>query len=271
VLSLLADQAAIALANAYLYTEVQERAAELAEALAQREELARLKNEFIQNVSHELRTPLAIARGYTELLDTEEFGALNDAQRDAVKILRRRIIMLIKLVDDLVTILEAEALDVKLEEINLTEMVERVVKDFARLALEKNVRLGYRIQWPKDSSPPVVRGTSQHINRLLDNLLGNAIKFTSPGGAVSVLLHRAGSLAALVVADEGIGIPAEKLDRIFERFYQVDGSTKRRFGGTGLGLALVKEIAESHHGHVSVQSEEGKGSTFTVVLPLLRP
>jgi signal transduction histidine kinase len=271
VLRLLADQAAIALANAYLYTEAQERAAELAQSLAQREELVRLKNEFIQNVSHELRTPLAIARGYTDLLDKEEFGSLNDAQRDAVNILSRRINMLIKLVDDLVTILEAEALEIKLEEVNLAELVERVIKDFGPVAANKQLRLITNIQWDNEAKPPMVRGTSSHLNRLLDNLVGNAIKFTPAGGTITIVLHREGSLVALEVSDEGIGIPAEKIERIFERFYQVDGSTKRRFGGTGLGLALVKEIAEAHNGHVSVQSEVGKGSTFTVILPLIRP
>lgn len=268
VLHLLADQAAIALANAYLYTEAQERATDLAKALAQREELVRIKNEFVQNVSHELRTPLAIAGGYTDLLDKEEFGPLNASQRDALVIISRRINMLVKLVDDLVTILEAETLEAKQEEINLAEMIERAVRDFAHTAAQKNLNLSSKIMWPDNSSLPVVLGNAVHLNRLLDNLVGNAVKFTPSGGAITLLLHREGTLAALEVSDDGIGIPPDKLERIFERFYQVDGSTKRRYGGTGLGLALVKEITESHHGHISVQSEEGHGSTFTVILPL---
>jgi signal transduction histidine kinase len=111
-------------------------------------------------------------------------------------------------------------------------------------------------------------GDPVHLSRLLDNLISNAIKFTPTGGRINIRLQRDNGTAILEVSDTGVGIPSDKLERVFDRFYQVDGSSTRRYGGTGLGLALVKEIAISHGGQVSVESTVGKGSTFRVNLPL---
>jgi signal transduction histidine kinase len=118
------------------------------------------------------------------------------------------------------------------------------------------------------SDPPPVLGDVTHLRRVLDNLLGNALKFTPAGGRITVRLRQEGQNLVLEVADTGLGIPEDQLERIFERFYQVDGSMSRRFGGAGLGLALVKEIAEAHGGSVSVHSQPGEGSTFRVTLPV---
>ncbi len=267
VLDLLADQAAIALHNANLYSEARERAIELTAALAQREELDRLKDEFIQNVSHELRTPLAITRGYVELLDSGELGELSKTQFDAVNICKRRVNMLIKLVDDLVVILEAEAREVAREDVNLTELVLGASADFQDAAARANLTLEASIP----QAAIYVTGNYSHLNRLLDNLVGNAIKFTPPDGNVTINLVAEQDHARIDVIDTGIGISPDKIERLFERFYQIDGSTKRRYGGMGLGLSLVKEIAEAHGGKVSVQSEVGRGSTFTVLLPIQKP
>jgi signal transduction histidine kinase len=107
------------------------------------------------------------------------------------------------------------------------------------------------------------------LRRVLDNLLGNALKFTPAGGALNVRLGQEGTQLVLQVSDTGIGIPKDKVERIFDRFYQVDGSMTRQYGGVGLGLALVKEIVEAHGGDVSVTSQVGQGSTFRVTLPVL--
>ncbi|HNT22942.1 MAG TPA: GAF domain-containing protein [Anaerolineales bacterium] len=264
VLDLLADQAAIALHNANLYNQARERAIELAAALAQREELDRMKDEFIQNVSHELRTPLAITRGYVELLDSGELGELSKTQVEAVNICKRRVNMLIKLVDDLVVILEAEAREAVREAINLKELVLGASADFQDAADRANLTLDANI--PQESI--YVLGNYSHLNRLLDNLVGNAIKFTPPDGNVTINLRAEQDEARIEVIDTGIGISPDKIEHLFERFYQIDGSTKRRYGGMGLGLSLVKEIAEAHGGKVSVQSEVGRGSSFTVILPI---
>jgi signal transduction histidine kinase len=264
VLELLADSAAIALTNAQLYADAQERARALSLALAEREELDRLKDELIQNVSHELRTPVAIIRGYADLLAQEELGALLPEQADAVAVIARRVTLLGKIVDDLTTMMETEARPAYRESVQLAELVQRVVQDFhTSLA---NAGLTLALDLPRQA--PLVQGNAAHLTRLVDNLIGNAIKFTPVGGTIGVSLSFDQAVVQLQVCDSGVGIPSDKLTRIFDRFYQVDGSTTRRYGGTGLGLALVKEIAVAHGGQVSVESEVGRGSTFTITLPL---
>jgi signal transduction histidine kinase len=117
------------------------------------------------------------------------------------------------------------------------------------------------------ASPAWVTGDIEHLSRVLDNLVNNALKFTPTGGSVTVRLTRDEGNLVLEVTDTGIGIPKDRLDYVFDRFYQVDGSMTRKYGGAGLGLALVKEVVEAHGGNVSVQSEYGKGSSFRVTLP----
>lgn len=260
-----ANQAAIAIENAHLYAEVQTRAHELGAALVKQQELDRMRNEFIQNVSHELRTPLAIVLGYAELLEGGELGELAPDQREPVAIIARRGRMLKKLVDDLTVILEAEAGEVNQEQLDLADMVNLLATDFQMAAAKALLTLAVEIE-PGECW---VLGDSSQLRRVLDNLIGNAIKFTPPHGRITVRLWREAGNAILEVADTGIGIPQDQLTRIFERFYQVDGSTSRRYGGVGLGLALVKEIVRAHGGQVSVQSTLGQGSAFQVTLPAL--
>jgi signal transduction histidine kinase len=265
VMELFADQAAIALYNAKLYTDSQERAYLLAQTLAQREELDRLKSEFIQNVSHELRTPLAITRGYIDLLQNNELGELTKEQQDAIDILSRRINLLIKLVDDLVVILQAEANDLVKQDVNLNEILRTCIEDFQ----ETIDRAGLTVEVNLPREAVIIQGDDSHLNRMIDNLIGNATKFTQPNGRIAVRLRTEADQAVIEVSDNGIGIAPEKIDRIFDRFYQVDGSTRRRFGGIGLGLSLVKGIVEAHAGTISVQSQPGEGTTFTITFPLV--
>jgi signal transduction histidine kinase len=126
---------------------------------------------------------------------------------------------------------------------------------------------GLDLQSDISARVPIVLGDAEHLRRVVDNLIGNALKFTPSGGRVAVRLSSRDGQVVFQVADTGIGIASEHLERIFERFYQVDGTTRRTHGGCGLGLALVKEIVEKHGGGVSVESQPGQGSTFTVQLP----
>lgn len=265
VLEMLADQAAIAITNAQLYADAQERAQALTVALEEREELDRLKDDLIQNVSHELRTPVAIIRGYSDLLEQGELGDLHPEQIEAVSVIVRRVNLLSKIVDDLTVMMEAEKCPVYREDVQLSELVKRALEDFRTNVEKASLTLSAEIA---EFIPPI-QGNSAHLIRLIDNLLGNAIKFTPTGGQIKVFLSYNGEENILQVNDTGVGIPPDKIGRIFERFYQVDGSTTRRYGGAGLGLALVREIAEAHGGRVSVESEEGQGSTFTVTFPLV--
>lgn len=260
----LAAQAAIAIENARLYDSERQRAAELSQALAQQQELDQFKNTFIQNVSHELRTPLAIIRGYAELLEAGDLGTLSEQQFESVEVMARRARMLSKMLDDLLTILAAETRKFQKEPVDLAQMTQLAIIDFQAPARQAGLSLAATIQ----PEVPKVYADSVHLRRVLDNLLGNALKFTPQGGRISVTVAHIDSCVVLEVADTGIGIPPEQLNKIFQRFYQVDGSSKRRFGGVGLGLALVKEIVESHEGTVAVTSVVGEGTTFRIALPV---
>jgi signal transduction histidine kinase/DNA-binding response OmpR family regulator len=259
----LAAQAVIAIENARLYDSERQQTLQLSQALARQQELDRLKNAFIQNVSHELRTPLAIIRGYAELMMGGDLGELSPVQQESVEVMTRRTRMLSKMLDDLLTILAAETHKLEKELLDPARMVELAVTDFQAPAKQAGLSLTATI----DPDVPKVYADAVHLRRVLDNLLGNALKFTPEGGRISISVNHHEDEVILIVADTGIGIPPEHLDRIFQRFYQVDGSPKRRFGGVGLGLALVKEIVESHNGAVSVTSEVGQGTTFRITLP----
>ena len=224
-----------------------------------------MKAAFVQNVSHELRTPLTIAYGYVSLLNSGELGELQEIQREPVTVVARRLKLLTELVDDLKTILEADTQQIQTEAVNLSEIVRKLAVDF-QVAAEK---AGLTLHTEIEPELPAVSGDSMHLHRVLDNLLSNALKFTPAGGQVSVRLRQAEQNLVMEVTDTGIGIPEDKLDRVFERFYQVDGRMSRRYGGTGLGLALVKEVVESNGGTVKVTSRPGQGSTFTVTLPVV--
>jgi PAS domain S-box-containing protein len=263
MLEALASSAAIAIENARLYAAEQGRAAQLARALEQQRELDRLQREFIQNVSHELRTPLGIVRGYAELLESGDLGELQLEQREPINIIARRSRMLSKLVDDIMAALELKVREVQKESVDLAHLARQAVTDLQVAASRAGLTLSAEIA----QDLPLVPGDPIALRRVLDNLVGNALKFTPPGGKVTVWLQQNEDKVELQVSDTGVGIPSDHLGRIFDRFYQVDGSATRRFGGVGLGLALVKEIVEAHGGQVTVASQVGKGTTFTVLLP----
>jgi PAS domain S-box-containing protein len=259
----LAATAAIAIENARLFAREEQRAAELASALEQRQELDRLKDQFIQNVSHELRTPLGLIQAYAQLLVEGDLGELKPNQYEPISVIARRTQALTKIVDDLTAIWETEAKRAQSERVDFADLVQNLLPDFKIAAESAGLSLDVQVE---PNLPPTL-GDATHLGQMLDNLLGNALKFTPSGGTVSVLLHHDGDSLILRVADTGVGIPADQIDRVFERFYQVDGSMSRRYGGAGLGLALVKDVVEAHGGTVFLESTEGSGSTFTVTLP----
>ncbi len=263
-LTSLAPQAAIAIENARLYRNEQQRAAQLARALEQQRHLDSLKDQFIQNVSHELRTPIAIARGYAELLDSEELGKLTEDQEEAISVIVRRMRLLTRLVDDINMILELESEPMVKQTIDMAQLVSAA----ASRHIERAERLMLKLTTDIAPDLPPLRGNPGHLERMLDNLLDNALKFTPEGGIIRVKLSHEAATLHLDVSDTGIGISEEQLPQLFQRFYQIDGSMSRRYSGTGLGLALIKQIAEAHGGIVHVSSRVNKGSTFHVVLPV---
>ncbi|MBN1977502.1 MAG: GAF domain-containing protein [Anaerolineae bacterium] len=264
LLEAVAQQLELVMENAHLFEEAQRRTEELAAALVQLEKVDCLKDEFIQNVSHELRSPLALIRGYAEMLDAGDLGEVPPEQQKPVAIIARRARMLGDLVKDITLILEAEVSPPDPEPIPLDELTRNAVEDFQVEVEQAELTL------LAESEPdlPPVSGAHTYMRRVLDNLIGNAVKFTPANGTITIRLRREEDRVALEVSDTGVGIPEDKLERVFERFYQVDGSARRRYGGVGLGLALVKEIVEAYGGNVTVESNLGKGSTFTAYMPI---
>jgi len=266
MLTAFARQAAVAIENARLYEEVRRRSEELAATVVRLQEMDRLKSEFIQNVSHELRTPLSVIYGYTTLLDEGEFGELQSEQRESMATIRQHIQTLRDVVEDITLILAAETRPPELELVRLDELVRAAIED----SKTRTRQAGLTMRTEMAPDVPPVRGSAAHLRRVLDSLLSNAVKFTPEGGTIVVRLRREDDQVILQVIDTGIGIPRDHQERIFDRFYQVDGSSRRRYGGMGLGLALVKEVIEAHGGTVAVESQVDKGSTFTVTLPIPR-
>jgi signal transduction histidine kinase len=264
LLSIMGRQIAVALENARMYAIEQQRTVELARALEQQRELDRLKNQFIQNVSHELRTPLAMILGYAELLAAGELGDVRSEQQGPLDIIVQRSYVLRDLIGNITAILESEIREPVWEPVSLSELVGEAMTDFQVLADQA----GLELQDDISAQVPIVLGDAEHLRRVVDNLIGNALKFTPTGGTISVRLGSVDGRVMFRVTDTGIGIAAEHQERIFDRFYQVDGTTRRTHGGCGLGLALVKEIVESYGGAVSIESRLGQGCTFTVFLPM---
>jgi signal transduction histidine kinase len=205
---------------------------------------------------------LTFIKGYVELLTAGDLGQMNERQQDCLKIVAEKTTLVTRLVSDIVFLQQIENESQQLADIDLAQMMQRVVQ-VTRVTAADRVTL--QAVLPPDL--PLVRADQDRILQVFDNLIGNAIKFSPNGGVITLQAQEAGDMVRVSVSDTGIGIPADRLERVFERFYQVDGSTTRRFGGAGLGLAIVKRIVEVHGGRIWVESQLGCGSTFLFTLP----
>jgi signal transduction histidine kinase len=258
--------AALQESNRTLERRVAERTAELRRALERLTELNQIKANLISNVSHELRTPLAHILGYVELLEEGQLGVLNDEQVKAMGVIHRGTDRLGRLIEDLIEFSTASrsGVSLKLLPVDLSTLMRGVMERSAAKAEKAGVRLALHV-------PPELRSAQADAEKLgwvLFQLVDNGIKFTPTGGEVALRGAREGTLVRLSVADTGIGIPSERLEEIFEPLHQLDGSPTRRYGGTGLGLALVKLIVGAHGSQVHVESEPGKGTTLSFLLPV---
>lgn len=231
-------------------------------ARIQLEEIARLKDQMIQNISHELRMPLTIIKGYLGLLLEGALGELPAEAQEALKTVNRRSEDIVAMVERITTLYGLRLSGLHIERLSLSELVRRAVA--RRLDTARQASLVLELDLPDEEV--LVEGNTEQLAQALDCLLDNAIKFNSLGGRISVCLSSANDMATVEITDTGVGIPADQLERIWERFYQVDGSTTRRYGGMGVGLALVKEVIEAHGGTVWAKSLEGQGSTFGFAL-----
>jgi len=243
---------------------------QLREANRELETLDQTKADLVANVSHELKTPLTALRGYLELMSDGGLGTVSDEASKAVMVCRKNVERLSLRVEELVQLSRLDrftALDSAREEANLKTVLEGVVDTFRPRMEGGGMRFVLQVQ------PDLrkVEVNPEQIERVFLNLLDNAVKFTPQGGTVLVFAedydHERRHGVLVRIQDSGVGIPATELIRIFDRFYQVDPSSRRRFGGMGLGLSLVRSIIEAHGGAVWAESEESIGSTFFVWLP----
>ena len=224
--------------------------------------------EFIQNVSHELRTPLAIIYGYIDLILTGTLGEMQPEIQDALERAKRKAETLRLLVERSLGILTAEQkISDRFEPVSMAQLLEDTMLDFTVLLRDVSKRLDVEVdtRFPDDTE---IMGNRRLLWLVLANILTNAVKFTPDGGAVWVRGYVADGNCVIEVEDSGIGIPADKIHKIFDRFYQVDGSSTRRYGGTGIGLHFALTMIRQHGGDIAVESEYGRGSVFKVYLPL---
>jgi signal transduction histidine kinase len=271
------------------YHELEEKNRALKENNERLQELDKLKSNFLATVSHELRTPLTSVIGYSEMLLEGMAGVLNDEQREYVKTIMEKGESLLSLISQILDLsrIESGNLRIAVSDFSLKEVLKAASTSVIPQCQKKKITLEIDVA----NDLPYVKGDRDKIGQVVVNLLGNSVKFTPNDGKITLKAalwtgprrsqktsadDGAGRLFDLKeetfiridVRDTGVGIPKDKLDKVFERFFQVDNSSTREYGGTGLGLSIVKSFVEAHKGEIFVDSEVGKGSTFTVLLPV---
>ncbi|MBI3803394.1 MAG: response regulator [Nitrospirae bacterium] len=289
-LSNLRAEASIALSNSLLYDDVakmseelrrwaselerkvEDRTSELAESKRQLEEsyqklqeLDQLKSKFFANISHELRTPITLILAPTEMMLNRDLGELNPDQEKYLSIMQTNSLRLLKLINNLLDLAKVDAgkMELYYNRADFSKFVSGVVASVSPMAEKKSLALRFE----SDPSIPEIFFDADKIEKVLLNLIFNALKFTEKG-EIKVACIREDNQVAVRITDTGIGIPKGHMSKLFSRFSQADSSASRKFEGTGIGLALAKELVELHQGKIWAESEEGRGSTFHFVLPI---
>lgn len=276
LITILTNQLGQALENARLFEKtwaahqelenrVQQRTHELTLALEEVKKISRRKTDFVSSVSHELRTPLTSVKGYASILLTEKLGALPEEVKLRVEKINRHSDELAALVNDLLDIsrIESGKVIMHINKQDLKKLAEETAELLSVQLKERGIEL--LINLPLDAA--YVSADAGQIKRVFINIVGNAMKFTPPKGKITISGRKTGKAVQIDISDTGCGIPKEAQEAIFEEFYRVDNTINEGVKGTGLGLALVKHIIEAHKGKIWVNSEMGKGSTFSFTLP----
>jgi signal transduction histidine kinase len=253
-----ADQAAIAIENVRLFNEIQDKSFQLGIA-------NKHKSEFLANMSHELRTPLNAIIGFSEVLVDRMFGDLNPKQEDYLRDIHSSGQHLLSLINDILDLskIEAGRMDLELTRFDLTGAIDNALTLVRERALRNGIVLSLKAaqdlgDWVADE---------RKVKQILVNLLSNAVKFTPQGGRIDVSARRGNGCIEIAVADTGVGIAPEDHKKVFEEFRQAGSDHLKKAEGTGLGLALTRKFVDMHGGSITLQSEVGKGSTFTFTLP----
>ena len=230
-------------------------------------EAAQARTDLVAAVSHDVRTPLATINAYVQLLETGDAGELNDEQREMLDVIEQNVQRAYRITEDLLPLgrVEHDAATAERDVVDIGALVERTVSSIAPNAEARRQHLTLL----GELGDARVVGFPGQLDRMLGNLLTNAVKFTPEGGTITVRAFLSHGDVVIAVTDTGMGIPEDEQERIFERFYRADQSRRSRLPGTGLGLAIVREIVAVHGGTIGVRSTPGNGATFTVTLPAL--
>lgn len=232
--------------------------------ITEQKRVERLKSEFIAVVSHELRTPITAMIGSLGIITSGAFGPIADKQKMLLEMAQKNAVRLKGMVNDILDSekLEAGELAVDLAEVDLVKLAQDTVTEFRSFCADRNIEVNLQTELPA----AVAHADSMRISQIMLNLLSNAAKYSPENSEVTVNLTRAEDNYSISISDRGTGIPEEALDRLFERFYQVDSTDKRAKQGTGLGLSICQALANAHGSRIEVASEVGKGSTFSFKL-----
>ncbi len=274
-LSALADKAAIAIRNAQLYdkirnfntelkTKIEQATQELVNANKELESLNEIKSDFVSTVSHELRTPLTSIQGYVSLVLEGDAGQINSQQKEFLAIVKEESQRLTRLISDLLDISKIESGNMKitLEDFNLSEFVNGYLKEARSITNDKNIKIETEI--PKKLI--VIKADLDKVKQIFYNIVSNAIKFSESGTKLKIRIKENNDNVQIDINDEGIGIAEHDLGKLFGKFQQLDSKMTRKVGGTGLGLAITKHLVEAHGGKIWVNSQLGKGTTFSFTI-----
>jgi signal transduction histidine kinase len=254
ILENLASQAAIAIQNANYLEETQRAYQDLAE-------LDRMKSDFIAITSHELRTPLGLILGHATFI----YETLPPEYQSQLDVIIRSATRLKEIVDDLskVNTFQTGESRMRWQKTDANQMMTEIADSFREYATEKDINLDLDLA----DEPFIIDADQEKLNIAITHLMRNALAFTDPDGRITMITEKLPGFAKLAVDDTGIGIPEKDQERIFERFYQVEGHMTRKHGGMGLGLSVAQQMVRMHKGRILVESKEGVGSTFTILLP----
>lgn len=237
----------------------------LSKAYEELKSLDIMKNEFLSNVSHEFKTPLISIMGYSELMSDGTLGVLNEQQTKAMEAVVRNSERLKRLINSLLdlSIVQDERAKYRFDPLQINEIIDSAILDISAQVEKKQIIIEKNIP----ANLPLINGDKDHLIQLIINFIDNAVKFTPSGGLITITVREEENDIHIMVSDNGIGIPKEAISDVFKLFYQIDGSMKRRYQGTGVGLYLCEKIVEAHKGCIWVDSTEGVGTTIHVSLP----